>query len=53
MVRNLHAHGDFKEHTIKILDGVLYEKVKSGDVLTVWALAKFAGWKNTAKKVKI
>ena len=53
VVRNLHAHGDFKEHTIEILDGKLYEKAESGDVLTVWALAKFSGWKNTVKKVKI
>ena len=53
VVRNLHAHSDFKEHTIKISDGELYEKAKSGDVLTVWASARFAGWKNTVKKVKI
>jgi len=53
VVRNLHAHGDFKEHTIQISDGELYEKAKSGDVLTVWALAKSAGWENTVKKVKI
>ena len=53
VVRNLHAHGDFKEHTIEILDGELYEKAESGDVLTVWALAKFSGWKNTVKKVKV
>jgi len=53
VVRNLHAHGNFKEHTVEISDGELYEKAKSGDVLTVWALAKFSGWKNTVKKVKI
>jgi len=53
VVRNLHAHGDFKEHTIELSDGELYEKAESGDVLTVWALAKFSGWKNTVKKVKI
>ena len=53
VVRNLHAHGDFKEHTIKISDEGLYENAESGDVLTVWALAKFMGWKNTVKKVKI
>ena len=53
VVRNLHAHGDFKEHTIEITAGELYEKAEGGDVLTVWALAKFPGWKNTVKKVKI
>ena len=53
VVRNLHAHSDFKEHTIEITDGKLYEKAKSGDVLTVWALARFSGWKNTVKKVTI
>ena len=53
VVRNLHAHGEFKEHTIKISDKGLYEKAESGDVLTVWALAKFPGWKNTVKKVEI
>ena len=53
VVRNLHAHGDFKKHTITISEGELFEKAKSGDVLTVWALAKFSGWKNTVKKVKI
>ena len=53
VVRNLHAHGDFKEHTIEITDGELYEKAESGDVLTVWALAKFEGWRNTVKKVVI
>ena len=53
VVRNLHAHGDFKRHTIEITDGELYEKAKSGDVLTVWALARFPGWKNTVKEVKI
>ena len=53
VVRNLHAHDDFKEHTVEILDGELYEKAKSGDVLTVWALAQYSGWKNKVKKVTI
>ena len=53
VVRNLHAHHDFKEHTIEILDEELYEKAGSGDVLTVWALAKFSGWMNMVKKVEI
>ena len=53
VTRNLHAHGDFKEHVIEIKDGELYEKAESGDVLTVWARAQFPGWVNTVKKVKI
>ena len=53
VVRNLHAHGDFKEHTVEITDGELYEKAKSGDILTVWALAKYSGWKNTVKEATI
>jgi hypothetical protein len=53
VVRNLHAHDSFKKHTIEIPDGGLYKKAKSGDVLTVWALAKYPGWRNTVKKVKI
>ena len=53
VVRNLHAHSDFKEHTIEIPNGELYEKAESGDVLTVWALAKFPSWVNTVKKVTI
>jgi len=53
VVRNLHAHGEFKEHTIQILDKGLYEKAESGDVLTVWAHAQFPGWRNTVKKVMI
>ena len=53
VVRNLHAHGEFKKHTIEITSGELYDKAESGDVLTVWALAEFAGWKNTVKKAKI
>ena len=53
VVRNLHAHGDFEEHTVEIADGELYEKAKSGDVLTVWALAGYSGWKNTVKEVTI
>ena len=53
VVRNLHAGDDFKEHSVEIVDGELYEKAKSRDVLTVWALAKFSGWKNTVKKVTI
>ena len=53
VVRNLHAHGDFKEHTVEITNGELYENAKSGDVLTVWALARYSGWKNTVKEVTI
>ena len=53
VVKNLHAHGDFKKHTVEIVDRELYERALSGDVLTVWALAKSTGWKNTVKKVKI
>ena len=53
VVKNLHAHDEFKEHTVEIKDGELYEKAKSGDVLTVWALARYAGWKNTVKKITI
>jgi len=53
VVRNLHAHGEFKEHTIKISNKGLYEKAESGDVLTVWAHARFPGWRNTVKKVTI
>ena len=53
VVRNLHAHEHFKEHTVEIADGKLYEKAKSGDVLTVWALARHPGWKNTVKNVTI
>jgi len=52
-VRNLHAHREFKEHTIEILDRKLYETAESGDVLTVWALAKFPSWVNTVKRVTI
>ena len=53
VVRNLLAHHSFKEHTIEISDGELYEKAESGDILTVWALAKFPGSTNMVKKVKI
>ena len=53
VVRNLHAHGNFKEHTIEISDMELYEKAGGGDVLTVWALARFAGWVNMVKEVTI
>ena len=53
VVRNLHAHHSFKEHTIEISDVELYEKARSGDVLTVWASAKFSGWTNIVKKVSI
>jgi hypothetical protein len=53
VVRNLHAHGEFKEHTIKVSDKRLYERVKSGDVLTVWAHARFQGWRNTVKEATI
>ena len=53
VVTNIHADSDFKEHSIEIYDGELYEKAQSGDVLTVWALAKFSGWTNTVKKATI
>jgi len=53
VVRNLLAHHGFKEHTIEISDKELYEKAESGDVLTVWALAKFPGSTNMVKKVAI
>lgn len=53
VVKNLHAHGEFKEHTIEILDKGLYEKAESGDVMTVWAHARFPGWRNTVKKATI
>ena len=53
VVRNLHAHDSFKKHTIEISDEELYEKAKSGDVLTVWALARYPGWRNTVKKVEV
>ena len=53
VVRNLHAHSDFKEHTIEMADRELYEKAESGDVLTVWAQARFQGWKNMVKKATI
>ena len=44
VVRNLHAHGDFMKYTIEMLDRELYEKAESGDVLTVWALARYVPW---------
>jgi len=53
VVGNLHAHGEFKEHTIEISDRGLCERAESGDVLTVWAVAKFPGWRNTVKSVTI
>ena len=53
VVKNLHAHDDFKDHTIEISDEGLYEKAEGGDVLTVWAHARYSGWKNTVKKAKI
>ena len=53
VVKNLLAHHSFKEHTIEMSDGELYEKAKSGDVLTVWALAKFSGSTNMVKKVTL
>ena len=53
VVRNLHAHDDFKKHVVEIMDEELYKKAESGDVLTVWAHAQYQGWKNTVKKVKI
>jgi hypothetical protein len=42
-VRNPHAHDEFKDHTIEVLDGELYEAVKSGDVLAVRAPARYPG----------
>ena len=51
VVRNLHAYDGFKEHTVEISDRDLYEKAKSGDVLTVWALSWGSGWRNRVKKV--
>ena len=53
MVRNLHGYGEFKEHTIEITDKKLYENAKSGDVLTIWAHARFPSWVNTVKKATI
>ena len=53
VVRNLHAHGNFKKHTVEMVDKELYGRAESGDVLTVWALARSTGWKNTVKKVKL
>ena len=53
VVRNIHAHGNFKEHTIEMMDGALYKEAKGGDVFTVWALARHPGWVNTVKKVTI
>jgi hypothetical protein len=54
VVRNLHAHGEFKEHTVVIWDKrLLYEKAESGDFLTVWAHARYPGWRNTVRKVTI
>ena len=53
VVRNLLAHHSYKEHTIEISDKELYKKAESGDVLTVWALAKFSGSANMVKKVTI
>ena len=53
VVRNLHAHGDFKKHTVEMMDEELYKKAESGDVLTVWAHAQYQGWTNTVKKVMI
>ena len=41
------------KYTIEMLDRELYEKAESGDVLTVWALAKFSGWTNTVKKATL
>jgi len=53
VVKNLLAHHSFKEHAIEILDGELYEKARSGDVLTVWVHAKGSGSTNIVKKVTI
>lgn len=53
VVRNLHAHDEFKEHTVEVMDKTLYEKAESGDALTVWAHADFPGWENTVAKVTI
>lgn len=53
VVRNLHAHDNFKEHTIEMSDVELYDKAESGDVFTVWARARFPGWTNMVKEVTI
>jgi len=54
VARNLHARVGFQEYTIEISDRGLYEEAESGDVLTVWALAK-STWRteNRVKKVTI
>lgn len=53
VVRNLHAYGDFKEHTIEMSDEGLYAKARGGNILTVWAHAGSPPWTNTVKKVEI
>jgi len=53
VVRNLLAYHTYKEHTIEISDKKLYENAGSGDVLTVWAHAKFLGSTNMVRKVTI
>ena len=53
VVKNLLAHGDFKEQTREMSDKELYDKAEGGDVLTVWAHARSPGWVNTVKKVVI
>jgi hypothetical protein len=53
VARNLHAHRDFMEHVVEISDKELYDKAKGGDVLTVWALARYTHWKNTVKRAAI
>lgn len=35
------------------LDGSFVRDLKLGDVVTLWAKARFPGWKNNVEKVKI
>ena len=53
VVTNLHAHENFREHTVEISDKGLYAKAESGDVLTIWACAVHSGWVNTVKEAII
>lgn len=49
VVLNLHAHDDFMEHTIEVLDRELDKKAKTGDAITVWTLTGCAEGENTVK----
>ena len=53
VVRNLHGHAEFVEHRVEISDKGLYAKAESGDVLTVWACAKFPHHVNTVREVAV